>query len=220
MAAEAQLPELAADEAVFGRAATMFFHELERDNTREFFTAHRDRYDRAIRGPMEALLAHAEPRWGQGRVMRPNRDVRFSTDKSPYRLSASLWASGGTAGVYLQLQAGGIEAGGGLYEPSRDQLARGRAVIARGGRAPDALRSAIADLEAAGFEVAGPSLTTAPKGYPRDHPEIDLLRLRHYAAVRSLKVGASLREIDDAWAAAEPLCDWVDRHVGPATSWP
>ncbi|WP_375388353.1 DUF2461 domain-containing protein [uncultured Amnibacterium sp.] len=214
------LPDLRRDAAIFTRSATAFFRDLEQDNSREFFTAHRDRYDRAIRIPMEALLAHAEDRWGPGRVMRPNRDVRFSADKSPYRLSASLWASSGAAGVYLQLSPAGLEVGGGLYEPSRDQLARGRAVIARGGRAPDALRSAVDALTASGFEVAGPSLSTAPKGYPRDHPAIELLRLRHYAAVRRLPVSATLAEVDAAWEAVEPLSAWVDAHVGQAESWP
>lgn len=212
------LPELSEDAPVFTRAAPAFFRELEQHNDRQFFTSHRDRYDEVIRVPMEALLAHAEERWGTGRVMRPNRDVRFSADKTPYRLSASMWAGGGTAGVYLQVAQGGLELGGGLYEPSGDQLARGRAVIARGGRAPDALREALDALTGSGFEVAGPSLTTAPKGYPRDHPEIELLRLRHYAALRHLPVTATLREIDDAWSAVAPLGDWVDRHVGPAES--
>ncbi len=55
--------------------------------------------------------------------MRPNRDVRFSADKSPYKTSASLWA-GTVGGVYLSLTAHHIEAGGGIYEPSRDQVAR------------------------------------------------------------------------------------------------
>lgn len=125
---------------------------------------------------MEALLAYAEPRWGSGRVMRPNRDVRFSADKSPYRLSASMWASGG--------------------------------------------REALEALQGRGFEVAGPSLSTAPKGYARNHPEIELLRLRHYAAVQHLPVSATLGEIDDAWSAVAPLTSWVERHVGPAESWP
>jgi uncharacterized protein (TIGR02453 family) len=214
------LPVLAEDEPVFTRAAATFFHDLERDNTRTFFTANRDRYDREIRIPLEALLGHAESRWGTGRVMRPNRDVRFGTDKTPYRLSASMWATGGAAGVYLQVAPTGIEVGGGLYDPSRDQLARGRAVIARGGRAPAALREVVEGLTGAGFELAGPSLATAPRGYPRDHPEIELLRLRHYAALEHLPIAAARREIDDAWSAVAPLIDWVERHVGPAESRP
>ncbi|MGT2427101.1 DUF2461 domain-containing protein [Amnibacterium kyonggiense] len=214
---DAELPHLAADEPVFTRSAAAFLRRLAEDNTREFFTAHRDEYDQAIRVPLEALLAHAEERWGTGRVMRPNRDVRFSTDKSPYRLSASMWAGGGAGGVYLQLGRSGLEVGGGLYEPSRDQLARGRAVIARGGPAADALREAVDALVEAGFELAGPPLATAPRGYPRDHPQIDLLRLTRYAALRHRKASATLAEIDATWDAVAPLCDWVDRHVGPAT---
>ena len=151
--------------------------------------------------------------------MRPNRDVRFSADKRPYRTTASMWA-GGVGGVYLSLSQQGLEVGGGLYEPTRDQLQRARTMIDERPRPAARLGAVLEALERAGFEVAGPSLTTAPRGYSRDHPRIALLRLRHYAALRRLPIGAEPDAITATWDAVRPLNDWVGEHVGPAISWP
>lgn len=208
----------AEDRRAFPPDAVRFLEDLAEDNGKPFFDANRHRYEQAVRRPLEDLLGEAERRYGPGRVMRPNRDVRFSPDKSPYRTTAGMWAGGGTGAVYLRLSRSGIDAGGGLYEPSRDQLDRGRSTIARGGRAAEELRRVLERLVARGFEVTGPSLRTAPRGYPRDHPEIDLLRLQHYAAVRPLPASATRHDVAAAWRAVEPLIAWVDAHVGPATT--
>ncbi|MFM9919658.1 DUF2461 domain-containing protein [Lacisediminihabitans sp. H27-G8] len=203
----------------FTAAAGDFFTELAANNNREFFTAHRDVYDRVVRHPLDLLLGEAEGEYGPGRVMRPNRDVRFSADKSPYRIGASMWA-GTVGGVYLNLQPGGIDAGGGLYGPSRDQLERGRRAIDAKPTAAAELAGIVRQLETDGFELAGPSLTTSPKGFARDHPHIALLRLRHYAAVTQLPIDASADAIYDVWSRVKPLIEWTDTHVGAATSRP
>jgi len=203
----------------FEPAVARFFDGLARHNTRDWFDAHRDEWRALVKSPMDALLAEAESRYGSGRVMRINRDVRFSADKSPYSTSSSLWA-GTVGGVYLRVSSAGMEVGGGLYEPSRDQLARGRDTIDRRPKAAAELAGTLERLQRQGYEVAGPSLSTAPRGYPRDHPHIELLRLKHYAALRELPLEASLDDIRRGWSAVEPLIDWVGRFVGPAESWP
>jgi uncharacterized protein (TIGR02453 family) len=203
----------------FPTEAATFLGDLAAKNTREQFTANRPMYDRAIRGPLEELTAAAQEKYGPGKVMRPNRDVRFSTDKSPYRTDASMWA-GEVGGVYLRLTATGIEAGGGLYDPTRDQLARARTAIATKPLASAQLSAVMATLHSAGYEEAGPPLKTAPKGYDREDPNIELLRLKHYAAVRYLPVSATRGDIEEAWAGVEGLIAWAKDHVGPALSWP
>jgi uncharacterized protein (TIGR02453 family) len=162
---------------------------------------------------MEALLAEAESRYGAGRVMRINRDVRFSPDKSPYSTSSSLWA-GAVGGVYLRVSSAGLEVGGGLYEPTRDQLARGREAIDRRPKAADALADIVDELSRQRYELAGPPLRTAPRGYARDHPRIELLRLTHYAALRHVPLATPIDEIRRGWRSVEPLIRWVDRYVG------
>jgi uncharacterized protein (TIGR02453 family) len=203
----------------FGASASEFLAALAKDNSRQFFEAHRHEYESAIRQPLEDLLGEVEGDYGPGRVMRPNRDVRFSADKSPYKTSASMWA-GSVGGVYLSLTAQHLEVGGGIYEPSRDQLARGRTAIDSVPTAASRLSEIIDTLIADGFAMAGPPLKTAPRGYDRDSPNIELLRLKHYAALTTLPVDASPAEIRNAWDAVGPLIEWGNTHVKAATSWP
>ena len=65
--------------------ALEFFDGLEADNSKAYWQRNKDVYDELVRGPMEALLIELEPEWGEGRIFRPYRDVRFSSDKSPYK---------------------------------------------------------------------------------------------------------------------------------------
>lgn len=206
-------------EPVFGPEGVEFLRSLHENNNREFFTAHKSTYERAVRHPIEQLTAVAQEKYGPGKVMRPNRDVRFSADKSPYRVEASMWA-GSVGGVYLRFAADGIQAGGGLYDPSRDQLARGRSAIAYQPGAAAQLRTILNELHADAYEEAGPALTTAPKGYDRDDPNIELLRLKHYAALRHLPASATQAQVEATWRGVEGLIAWVQQHVGPALSWP
>lgn len=199
----------------FTTQATKFFDGLADNNNRAYFTENRETYDRVIRQPLEDLLGQVQEKYGDGRVMRPNRDVRFSKDKSPYKTNASLWA-GEVGGVYLSVSAKGIDVGGGLYEPSRDQLTRARQAIADQPRAAAELEKIRESLVDAGFEFAGPFLSTAPRGYDKDHRHIELLRLKHYAALTTLPITAKPARILDAWERVDPLIDWVDARVGAA----
>jgi uncharacterized protein (TIGR02453 family) len=204
---------------LFEPDAFEFLKTLAANNNREFFTSNRDIYEENLRVPLENLTAAAQDKYGPGKVMRPNRDVRFSADKSPYRTNASMWA-GTVGGVYLSVSTSGIEAGGGLYEPTRDQLSRARDAISVSPLAAAELRKAISALLDDGFEVAGPSLKTTPKGYDKEDPNIELLRLKHYAALKHLPATASRAEIEQTWAAVEPLIAWAGKHIGPALSRP
>ncbi len=203
----------------FGPQAGDFFARLQEDNTKAFFDANRDIYVREIRQPIESLLAEAEATYGAGRVMRPNRDVRFSAKKEPYNTNASMWA-GTVGGVYLSLTMTGLEVGGGLYSPTRDQLERARAAIATQPSAASELSTIVAKLAERGFAMAGPSLKTAPRGYDKEHPHIALLRLKHFAALVTLPIAAEHSAILDSWKQVEPLIGWAERFVGPALSWP
>ena len=63
--------------------ALEFFEGLEADNSKAYWQRHKDVYDTIVRAPMEELLAELEPEFGEGRIFRPYRDIRFSRDKSP-----------------------------------------------------------------------------------------------------------------------------------------
>src|ERR1051325_11582899 len=65
--------------------ALEFYEGLEADNSRTYWLAHKDVYDKQVQAPMADLLADLAAEFGVGKIFRPNRDVRFSADKSPYK---------------------------------------------------------------------------------------------------------------------------------------
>ena len=200
--------------------AVDFYDGLEEDNSKTYWQAHKAVYDSAVRGPMEELLIELAPEFGEGKIFRPNRDVRFSADKSPYKTSiaATLAARG-----YVQLSAAGLAVGSGMYMMAPDQLERFRESIdddAAGG----ALVALVAEARRKGLEVtAHDSLKTAPRGYPKDHPRIDLLRLKGLITWREWTVAPWLStprakgRVVDHLRASKPILGWLDDHVGPST---
>jgi uncharacterized protein (TIGR02453 family) len=204
--------------------ALRWFEGLEADNTREWFHANRATYDEAVRGPLEALLAEVEAEFGEGRVFRPNRDTRFSANKEPYKLNsaAALHRPQGGA-YYLSISADGLHVAAGYYMMSRDQLDRFRQAVADE-RAGPALEPIVEALERAGYDVGYETLKTAPRGYPRDHPRVRFLRhsgltmSRVHPPRKWLHTAAAKDRVVEAWRAAAPLHEWLDRHVGAPRS--
>src|SRR2546429_8203169 len=87
-----------------------FFLGLLADNSKAYFDSHRRKYEEEVKRPMVALLADLEPEFGPARLSRPNRDIRFSADKSPYKTNIYADARGGG---YVAVDAGGRRAAGG-----------------------------------------------------------------------------------------------------------
>jgi uncharacterized protein (TIGR02453 family) len=168
---------------------------------------------------MAALLAELEPEFGPGKVFRPNRDVRFSADKSPYKTAVAATLE---RGGYVQFSAQGLAAGNGMYMMASDQLDRYRRAVADDDLG-ERLRKLVAEIEAHRIEVMGhDTLKTAPKGYPKDHPRVDLLRHKGLIAWQRWPVAAWLgtaatkRRVVDFLRASQPLRDWLETHVGPS----
>jgi uncharacterized protein (TIGR02453 family) len=209
----------------FPAAATAFFAGLADDNSRAYVTEHRDVLDGAVRQPMAALLAAMPDHLQPWHVFRMNRDVRFSADKSPYKAQHGAVHEGPRGAIaYVHLDATGLLVATGAYVMSRDQLARYRAALD-----DDAVATALGDaldaVEAAGLEV-GPGgaepLRTAPRGVDRDHPHVELMRLKGLVASARITdpgrlASPGLRdEVLAAFEGGAPLNAWLDRHVGPA----
>ncbi|MFE6053720.1 DUF2461 domain-containing protein [Kitasatospora sp. NPDC056446] len=196
-----------------------FYEHLEADNSKTFWQAHKARYEDAVRAPMERLLADLEPEFGQGKVFRPNRDVRFSADKSPYKTHIGAYLEGGG---YIQLSADGLACGNGMYRLAPDQLERYRVAVAEDVGGAE-LERVIARVERDGPLVLGrDSLKSAPRGYPKDHPRIGLLRHKGLVAWQEwepaqwLGTRAAYSRITGFLHASQPLRDWLDGHVGPS----
>lgn len=200
--------------------AIEFYEGLEADNSRTYWLANKQTYEQVVRLPMQALLAELEADYGAGKIFRPNRDVRFSRDKSPYKTAIGANLEGGG---YVQFSADGLSTGSGLYMPATDQLARYREAIAND-KTGENLVDIVATARRSGIEItAHESLKTAPKGYPKDHPRIELLRQKGIIAWKQWPVGAWLgtRKAKDRVVtflrAAAPLNGWLDANVGPST---
>jgi uncharacterized protein (TIGR02453 family) len=201
--------------------ALTFYEQLEADNTRTFWLANKRVYETAVREPMELLLAEldAEQGYGASKIFRPNRDVRFSADKSPYKTNVAATMD---AGPYVSLSADGLSAGRGYYMMAKDQLVAYREAVADESSGP-ALEAICTAARQAGLEVtARDSLKTAPRGYPKDHPRIELLRhkgliaWRQWPPTKWLHTKAVKQRIVDFTEQSQPLVDWLDTHVGPS----
>ena len=206
--------------------ALAFYRGLETDNSKAYWTAHKSSYDDDVRRPMAELCAELEGEYGSFHIFRPNRDVRFSRDKSPYKTAIGAVTEGrGGEAYYVQLSAEGLFAASGYYRMASDQLERFRAALddTRAGRA---LERALAEVSQQGYQVGGQALKTAPRGFARDHPRVGLLRHkgvtvgRSFPPARWLGTRACLTRIIGVWAAAATVNRWLNRHVGPSTEPP
>ncbi|PVZ08980.1 DUF2461 domain-containing protein [Actinomycetospora cinnamomea] len=199
----------------FGEAVVDFYEGLEADNSKAYWADHKAVYDEHVRAPMVALLADLEPEFGEGRIFRPYRDLRFSADKTPYKTHI-----GATAGPrYVQVSAEGLMVAAGYYAMTSAQIARYRAAVGDE-RHGTALAAIVDDLRAEGFSVSGEQLRTRPRGADPDHPRLELLRHKSLYGWRSWPPsdelhGPALRDrVATTWRRLAPLGQWLDEHVG------
>ena len=199
-----------------------FYARLETDNSKVFWEANKAVYRDDVKASVQALCDELGE-YGPFHLFRPYNDVRFAKNRPPYKTQQGAYAeSEGGAGFYFHISREGLLAAAGYYAMMRDQLERFR----------DAVDSPNTGEEIAGI-VAGLSksyqigaideLKTAPKGYPKDHPRIDLLRRKglmmsiDFGAPKWLHTKQAAAKVRDVWRAAEPMNAWLDAHVGPTT---
>jgi uncharacterized protein (TIGR02453 family) len=207
----------------FPLEAVSFYEGLQADNSRTYWQANKAVYERSVRAPMLALLDELAD-YGPFQVFRPYRDVRFAKDKTPYKENIGGYGeSEGGAGHYVAFSATGMFAGSGYYDMASDQLDRFRAAIDSEATGT-ALVALVAATEKEGLRAGAMSeLKTAPRGFPKDHPRIELLRRKGLMAGREwplakwMHTKAAVGRVRDAWEAAADLNAWLDAQVGPST---
>ena len=175
-----------------------FLDDLSQNNNKPWFDQNRPAYAAARRAFEQFVdsiidefreVDNLQGLAAKACLPRINRDVRFSRDKSPYKTNlGALVAPGGwratAQGYYISLQPHGQSmVAGGLYNPTPQQLDRFRQAIDQDAAAFRQVTQAPAFIEVFGA-VEGERLKTSPKGYDRDHPAIDLLRLKQILAMR------------------------------------
>jgi uncharacterized protein (TIGR02453 family) len=207
-----------------------FLRELSENNQRDWFTANKDRYETARESVIEfadALLAamnrhdQIETPSGKSSLFRIYRDVRFSKNKAPYK---NNWAGGlkrATArlrgGYYWHLQPGASFVAGGFWAPSKEDLLRIRQEIATDA---SELRTIInsGEFKEHFGELAGDKLKTAPKGFDKEHPDIDLLRYKNYVVRHSFTDEEVLApdfhlKADATFRAMRPFFDFMSETL-------
>jgi uncharacterized protein (TIGR02453 family) len=200
----------------FGSGALAWFAGLERDNSKAYFERTKPVFLAEVREPFEDLLDELSLEFGgEPKVFRQHRDIRFSPDKSPYKIRTyGIVHDGGGRAWYASLSASGLYAASGYWRMDAGRLERFRAAVS------DELAGLLADARAAGLELAEPALKTVPRGFPRDHPHAALLRYKSVIAGRSLAPGPALQTRDalafvaETWRAVARLNAWLDAHVG------
>jgi uncharacterized protein (TIGR02453 family) len=199
-----------------------FYEGLEMDNSRSYWEAHKSVFEVAVRQPMGQLAAALGPEFGPVKIFRPYRDLRFSADKRPYQEHASLSAGD----FYFSVSADGVFTGAGNWHPATDQLERCRHTVDNVSSAKK-LHELLDELAEAGVELSRHDmLKSAPRGFSRDHPEIDLLRRKHFAVMQQRDVGPWLHSeealsfVQGSWRRMKSWTVWLAENVGPSTNPP
>ncbi|HEV7380675.1 MAG TPA: DUF2461 domain-containing protein [Dyadobacter sp.] len=206
-----------------------FLKDLITNNNREWFQNNRKRYDEA-KANVEQLTAYlikeVQTFHDLGNLQvkdclfRINRDVRFSKNKDPYKsnLAIAIGAGGRSSGkidYYLHIQPDGQSfLGGGMWSPTTEQLARYRQEIDYNAQE---LKNIIEVKEFKAYfpEIQGESLKTAPKGYAKDHPELDLLKRKqmffaHNYTDKEVTAKNFGEEVVKGIRLLKPYCDYMN----------
>ncbi len=207
-----------------------FLGGLEANNSKAYWQANRHIWTKVIQPTVEHLMADLEPEFGALRTFRPNRDVRFSKDKSPYKTWLGITTSDravGGIGSFLRVEASGMRLAAGAMVFASDQIQQFRAAIDNAASAKE-FESICATLEGKKLPV-GPGteaqvLRRPPPGYKADHPRLELLKWKGAVVVKAYDRAAwmskpeALERIRDVWATAEPLVDWINDHIGASST--
>ena len=206
----------------FPVAALDFYDDLEVDNTRAFWEKHKGTYEYSVKRPMVALCAALADEFGDAKVFRPYRDVRFAKDKTPYKTAQGAFVEVGPAtGWYVEISARGVRTGAGFYDASGERIAHIRTAIDDDRRGTE-LALLLKKLEANGWVIGGHVLKTAPRGYDLSHPRIDLLRHKSltighdYGFEPIIHTPELLEAVRDDWRTLRPFVEWVTSAEGAA----
>ncbi|MEZ4450194.1 MAG: DUF2461 domain-containing protein [Nannocystaceae bacterium] len=223
-------------DAHFSPATFEFLAALTENNSKEWFEAHKDRYERVVRAPALAFIRGLQPIMAKisrhfvaddrkvgGSLMRIHRDVRFSADKTPYKTNIGVHVRHEVGkdvhapGFYLHLSVDeGCFVGVGMWKPEASAL---QAVRERIVAAPAAWKKARDDAGfRACFEISGDTLKRPPRGYDPQHPYIDDLRRTDHLA--SSKVthkdvcgAAGVARVGERFAAAKPYAKFLTQAL-------
>jgi uncharacterized protein (TIGR02453 family) len=221
---------------MLSKETLLFLEDLKANNNREWFLANKKRYEAykadyhklisdllEVMKPLDSSLEMLEVK---NCTFRINRDIRFSKDKSPYKTHMGIWLASGankhteTSGYYLQIDNENSFVGGGMYCPMPDQLQKIRKEI---NFFYDDLDQIIHEKSfQSTFGNLNKSETTTlknpPRGYDKEHPAIEYLKLKSFTATQNFDASAAIQEsfvteISKKMIALKPLNDYINRAL-------
>ena len=211
-----------------------FLIDLKENNYKEWFHENKPRYQK-VKKEFEQLIAHTiadisqfdksvvnlEPK---NCIFRINRDIRFSKDKSPYKTNFGAFIvpggkKSGNAGYYVHIEPGNCFLAGGVYSPPADIL---RAVRTEVYENTEDFKKILND---GNFKnhfkelMSEDKLKTAPKGFPKDFEDIDLLKYKHYTVAKNVSDNLVTSdkfadEIHETFAALYPFNQFINEGIG------
>lgn len=220
----------------FRPEALTFLRNLARHNERAWFQPRKANYEAELKEPMLAVIRkiteamldfapnHVRP--AEKCIFRIYRDTRFSNDKRPYKTHVAAWwthqglgkTSG--AGYYFHLSPKELIIAAGSYMPEKEQLAAIRHWLLDH---HDEFRNLLRrpSVRRAFEEFEGNALTRPPKGFPKDHPALDLIRCRQWGLAATLPAGEALKPslaatIIRHFRIAAPVVDSLNTPIAAA----
>jgi uncharacterized protein (TIGR02453 family) len=218
--------------AGFGKETVRFLAGLRAHNEKDWFDAHRADYEAAFLAPAQAFVEALAPRLRKiepdvaaeprvnGSIMRINRDIRFSKDKSPYKDHLDLWFWTGekkgwdSSGFFFRLTPDRLLLGAGMHGFMPPALARYRAAVLDAKKGA-ALARVVEALRAKGYDVGTETYKKVPGGVAADHPRAALLRHSGLHAgwegkhPRELGAPTFVSFVAERFAAVAPIHRWL-----------
>lgn len=199
-----------------------FLKKLEKNNNREWFTQHKAEFDSVIKDNKvfftqiyNELQEHDNLKGIH--IFRIYRDVRFSKDPTPYKNNFGVGYSRSKpmlrGGYYIQLEPGNSFVGGGFWGPDAKDLLRIRKEFEISTTEIDKIRSDETFKKYFG-EIEGDAVKTAPRGFDKNHPGIDLIRKKQYVVMRKFTDKEVLsdsfqKEVLNTLLAMRPFFDYM-----------
>ena len=217
------------------KESLQFLDDLRKNNNREWFQDNKKRYEvfkkdyhqlvSDFLDAMKPLDPSLELLEIKDCTFRINRDIRFSKDKSPYKSHLGVWMSTGAkganrSGYYVHIEKGGSFIAGGFYSPEAEDLKKVRKEIAF---FYDDLQEILNDKnfkkEFGSLDVnENNSLKSMPRGYEKDHPAIEFLKLKSFTATQPYDISEVtkkdfVKKMSQKLIALKPLNEFINRAL-------
>ena len=189
-------------ELAFTAASLDFLKQLALNNSRDWFKAHQEEYENKVRTPALRFIEQIQPdivaisprltavaKKVGGSLMRPQRDSRFSNDKTPYKTNVGIQfrhfqgKDVHAPGLYLHIAEDGCFIAAGIWHPESKVLNAIRTCIDEN---PNGYKKALHTLTNQGFVMDGDSLTRPPKGFDKHHPMLNELKRKDFIALKPI----------------------------------